>query len=49
MGIWNVFLRGPTVMSGEEKAAQPINPDADSISQLLWDQLYSAQIRCQDG
>jgi dynein heavy chain len=44
MGVWNAFLRGPTVMSEEEKAAQPKRPAA--ISELLWDTLYSAEIRC---
>ena len=26
LGIWNAFLRGPTVMTDEEKNAQPKRP-----------------------
>jgi dynein heavy chain len=47
MGIWNAFLRGPTVMTDEEKDAQPKRPK--EIGELLWDTLYSAEIRCNGG
>jgi dynein heavy chain len=43
VGVWNAFLRGPTVMSEEEVAAQPPRPA--SVTQLLWDTLYTAEIR----
>lgn len=43
MGIWNAFLRGPTVMSAEESAAKPTKPDL--LNELLWDTLYSGEIR----
>lgn len=44
MGVWGAFLRGPTVMTEEEKAAQPARPE--KVPELLWDTLYSAEIRC---
>lgn len=44
MGIWNAFLRGPTVMTDAEKDAQPKRPK--EIGELLWDTLYSAELRC---
>ena len=47
MGVWNTFLRGPTVMSEEEKAAQTARPE--QVAELLWDTLYSAEIRCQNA
>lgn len=43
MGIWNAFLRGPTVMSAEESAAKPTRPE--DVKELLWDTLYSGEIR----
>jgi len=43
MGIWNAFLRGPTVMTSEETAAKPTRPE--EVNELLWDTLYSGQIR----
>jgi dynein heavy chain len=42
-GVWNAFLRGPTVMSAEESAAKPTRPEL--ISELLWDTLYSGELR----
>jgi dynein heavy chain len=44
-GAWNILLRGPTVMTAEESAAQPKNPDPESIPEILWNTLYSAEIR----
>jgi hypothetical protein len=43
MGVWNAFLRGPTVMSAEESAAKPERPEM--VKELLWDTLYSGEIR----
>lgn len=43
MGVWNAFLRGPTVMDAEEVAAKPERPE--DIKELLWDTLYSGEIR----
>lgn len=48
VGIWNAFLRGPTVMTDAEKEAQPKKP-SDQITELIWDTLYSAEIRCNGG
>lgn len=44
MGVWNAFLRGPTVATAEESAAQPARPEM--ISELLWDTLYAGELRC---
>lgn len=43
--IWGILLRGPTIFSPEEKAAMPVNPEPTVITQLLWENLYSAEIR----
>ena len=48
-GVWNVLLRGPTVFTAAESEAKLVNPDTDYITNLLWDTLCSAEIRCQNG
>ena len=45
-GIWNVLLRGPSVMTEKEANNKLPNPDNEIITELLWDTLYSAEIRC---
>lgn len=46
MGVWNAFLRGPTVFSEEERAAQPPKPDFVQ-TEILWDVLYTAELRSE--
>mmetsp|Transcript_20674 Transcript_20674/g.31587 ORF Transcript_20674/g.31587 Transcript_20674/m.31587 type:complete len:450 (-) Transcript_20674:88-1437(-) len=43
--IWNILLRGPTVMTAEESAGKLNSPDLEMVNQLPWDTLYSAEIR----
>jgi dynein heavy chain len=45
--IWNIFLRGPTIMTSAEVDEQPENPDPDFLgpSTIPWDSLYSANLR----
>lgn len=43
--VWNIFLRGPSVMSAEEVKAQPPSPDPDMIGKLQWDTMYSAELK----
>lgn len=43
--IWNVFLRGPTVMTADERAAQLASPDEHVLPPLAWDALCSAELR----
>ena len=43
--IWNILLRGPTVFTTEEQATKLKSPDLNSINQLSWDTLVSAQLR----
>jgi dynein heavy chain len=43
--IWNVFLRGPTVMTADERAAQLASPDEHALPPLAWDALCSAELR----
>jgi len=44
-GVWNVLLRGPTVLTPDEADNKLGNPDREVISELLWDTLYSAELR----
>jgi len=43
--IWNILLRGPTVMTVEESAGKLNSPDPELIPNLPWDTLYSAELR----
>jgi hypothetical protein len=43
--VWNIFLRGPSVMTQEEIAAQPPSPDIDLIGKLQWDTMYSSELK----
>jgi len=43
--VWNILLRGPTVMTAEEVQARIPTPDIEMIPNLLWDTLYSAELR----
>jgi len=43
--IWNIFLRGPSVFTSEEQAAQPANPSPETLTDINWDVLYSAELR----
>lgn len=45
--IWNIFLRGPTLLTSVEADDQPPNPDLDFLgpSTIPWDSLYSAALR----
>ena len=40
-----MLLRGPTVMTGNEANNKLPNPDVDLVTDLLWDTLYSVEIR----
>lgn len=44
-GVWNIFLRGPTVFTPEEKASMLDSPDLQVIGQLLWENIVSAELR----
>jgi dynein heavy chain len=44
-GVWNIFLRGPTVMTPEEKASMLDSPDLAVIPSLYWENLVSAELR----
>lgn len=43
--VWNIFLRGPTIFTPEEKASMLDSPDLQICSQLLWENLVSAELR----
>lgn len=43
--IWNLFLRGPAVITQEEIEAQPPSPDSDILAKLEWDTIYYAELR----
>lgn len=47
--IWNVFLRGPAIMTSTEIDDQPPNPDSEFLgpSKIPWDSLYCATLRSQ--
>lgn len=39
---WNLFMRGPGAL---DKTKQPLNPQPDKISLLLWDLIYASELR----
>ena len=45
--IWNIFLRGPTIMTTAEVEDKPPNPDIDFLgpSTIPWDIVYSITLR----
>lgn len=43
--IWNIFLRGPTIFTPEEKASMLDSPDLQIVTQLSWENLVSAEMR----
>ena len=45
--IWNIFLRGPSIMTSVEIDDQPPNPEPDYLgpSKIPWDSLYCASLR----
>lgn len=43
--IWNIFLRGPTVFTPEERASMLDSPDLQIVGQLLWENIVSAELR----
>lgn len=42
--VWNVFLRGPTAMTADERAAQLASPDETALPALAWDAVCSAEL-----
>lgn len=44
-GIWNILLRGVSVMSSAEKDAQLESPDPEALGVLQWDTLYSCELK----
>lgn len=45
--IWNLMLRGPSVVSAAEADAQLESPDSEMVPKLEWDTLYSAELKSQ--
>jgi dynein heavy chain, axonemal len=43
--IWNIFLRGPTVFTPEERSAMQPSPDPIILNTINWETIYSAQYR----
>jgi len=43
--VWNIFLRGPTVFTTEEKAIMLDSPDLIILTQINWETLVSAELR----
>ena len=43
--VWNIFLRGPTLITQQEVDSQLQNPDPERINKTCWDILYSAELK----
>jgi dynein heavy chain len=43
--MWNILLRGPSLITQQEADAQLQNPDPEIISKIAWDVLYSAELK----
>jgi hypothetical protein len=43
--MWNILLRGPSLISQPEAEAQLPCPDPENINKTAWDILYSAELK----
>jgi len=46
-GIWNLLLRGPSVITAAELDAQLESPDPEILLKLEWDTIYVAELKSQ--
>lgn len=46
-GIWNLLLRGPSVITAAELDAQLESPDPEMLLKLEWDTIYVAELKSQ--
>lgn len=46
-GMWNILLRGPSLITQQEADAQLQNPDLELLNKIAWDILYSAELKSQ--
>jgi len=46
-GVWNLLLRGPSVITAAELDAQLESPDPEILLKLEWDTIYVAELKSQ--
>jgi dynein heavy chain len=44
-GMWNILLRGPSLLTPQETDSQLQNPDPELLNKISWDILYSAELK----